>query len=86
MANLYMNHMYQSSGNTKRSGGSGGIGFTGLLQVALIVLKLLEKIDWPWWLVLAPTWCTTLFVIAIIIGYVMLSKWVNGDFDKKKEK
>lgn len=30
--------------------------FTGLLQVAFIVLKLCKVIDWSWWWVLAPTW------------------------------
>ena len=33
----------------------GGIGFTGVLQVAFIVLKLCKVIDWNWWCVLLPT-------------------------------
>ena len=32
----------------------GGIGFTGLLQIVFITLKLLEKIDWSWWWILSP--------------------------------
>ena len=40
--------------NSSSSSSSGGIGRTGLLQVAFIVLKLLDKIDWPWIWVLAP--------------------------------
>ncbi len=35
---------------------SGGIGFTGLLAVAFIVLKLTGAISWSWWWVLAPLW------------------------------
>ena len=33
---------------------AGGVGFGGLLQVALIVLKLCKVIDWKWSLVLLP--------------------------------
>lgn len=32
-----------------------GIGFTGLLQIAFIVLKLCNVINWSWWWVLLPT-------------------------------
>lgn len=28
----------------------------GLLGIAFIVLKLMELIDWEWWLVLSPFW------------------------------
>ena len=34
----------------------GGISFFGLLQIVFIVLKLIDKIDWSWWWVLAPMW------------------------------
>ncbi len=36
------------------SSSSGGIGFSGLLTIVFIVLKLVGKIDWSWWWVLAP--------------------------------
>lgn len=32
------------------------IGFTGLLSIAFIILKLLHVIDWRWLWVLAPLW------------------------------
>lgn len=38
------------------TGSSGGIGVTGLLGVAFIVLKLCHVINWPWLWVLAPFW------------------------------
>ena len=43
-----------------------GNGITGLdaLQIALIVLKLLDKISWSWWIVLLPFIVT--FGVAII--------------------
>lgn len=44
----------------------GGITFLGLLQVALIVLKLCNVIDWTWALVLAPLWIE-LGIVAIFI-------------------
>ena len=37
-------------------GSSGGIGFVGVLTIVFIVLKLLGKITWSWWWVLAPIW------------------------------
>lgn len=46
---------------------SGGIGFTGLLAVAFIVLKLTGAISWSWWWVLAPLW------LPIIVGLVLIA-------------
>lgn len=54
-----------------QSAGSGGTGFFSLLQVALIVLKLINKIDWPWWVVFAPTWGLTIIAI-VVIGAIMI--------------
>ena len=45
----------------------GGISFFGLLQITFIVLKLIDKIDWSWWWVLAPMWISSLFVIVAIV-------------------
>ena len=43
---------------------SGGIGFYGLLTVALIVLKLTSVIAWSWWWVLAPMWLPVALTLA----------------------
>lgn len=48
--------------------------FTGLLQVAFIVLKLCNVINWSWWWVLAPTWIPLaivmlLWLVAIIVSH-----------------
>ena len=48
------------------SSSSGGIGFLGLLTVVLVVLKILGKITWPWWWVLAPIWMGWAFVLAVL--------------------
>lgn len=42
--------------SNNNSGTSSGIGVTGLLLVAFIVLKLCKVITWLWWWVLAPAW------------------------------
>lgn len=54
---------------------AGGIGFTGLLTIAFIVLKLCKVIEWSWWWVLSPLWISVclvvaIFLIAVIIGII----------------
>ena len=44
---------------------TGGIGVVGLLQVAFIVLKLCNVIDWSWWWVLAPLWISVALGLSI---------------------
>ena len=46
---------------------NGGIGFTGLLTIVFIVLKLTGYIEWSWLWVLCPLWISVLLVIAIYI-------------------
>lgn len=53
--------------DSKSGGTGGGVGVTGLLQVAFIVLKLCKIIDWAWVWVLAPTWITILIVIVVTV-------------------
>lgn len=53
---------------------SGGVGVTGLLQVAFIVLKLCGVIDWSWWWVMAPSWITLLLVIAAIGAVALIQR------------
>ncbi len=50
------------------SSSSGGIGFSGLLTVVFVALKLLGKIDWSWWWVLSPLWISTALALVILIG------------------
>lgn len=45
---------------------TGGIGVTGLLQVAFIVLKLCKIIEWSWFWVLAPSWISFLLALLLI--------------------
>lgn len=51
---------------------SGGIGFTGLLTIVFIILRLIPYgdghiINWSWWWVLSPLWINVLLVIAVVL-------------------
>jgi hypothetical protein len=58
---------------------SGGAGFTSLLLVAFIVLKLCGVIDWSWWWVLSPVW-----VSLAIWGLVAIGIGIYYRFHEKK--
>ena len=54
----------------------GGIGFSGILTIVFIVLKLTDVISWDWVWVLAPAWISlsislVLFVIAAVIKLIL---------------
>lgn len=47
-----------------------GMGFSSMLAVAFIVLKLCHVIDWSWVWVLSPLWiggCIWLLVVLIVV-------------------
>ena len=50
------------------------IGFLGLLQIVFIVLKVLNKISWSWWMVFIPLYIEIALIIAIIAFYVIRHK------------
>jgi hypothetical protein len=60
---------------------NGGIGFCGLLTVVFVTLKLVDKIDWSWWLVLSPLWIPITTVL-IICGSLLLTAAIIEAFDK----
>lgn len=62
---------------------SGGIGATGLLGIAFIVLKLCGVIDWSWWWVLSPYWGALAIVLAGA-AFVMLGALIGALRNKKK--
>ena len=51
---------------------SGGIGFSGLLTIVFIILKLIGKIDWSWWWVLSPLWITSALCMLIFISILIV--------------
>ena len=52
---------------------SGGIGFTGLLFIVFLVLKLLHIIDWSWWWITAPLWAPVALLILIFIILIIIA-------------
>lgn len=61
--------------NNKSNNVSGGMGVTGALGVAFVVLKLLDIIEWSWLWVLSPFWLplvlgVVMLVISIILEYI----------------
>ena len=61
-----------SDNNAKATASASGIGFTGLLTIAFIVLKLCHVIDWSWWWVLSPIWISVAIVITIIVLMLLI--------------
>jgi len=49
------------------SSSSSGVGFSGLLTVAFIVLKLTHVIDWKWIWVLSPLWISLSIALIILL-------------------
>ncbi len=56
--------------STKTEIVSSGIGFFGLLTIALIVLKALDKIEMSWfWVLTLPIWGPLSIVALAILGF-----------------
>lgn len=51
-----------------------GIGFTGLLTIVFIVLKLLGAITWSWWWVLSPIWISVVLVVLLFALLVLFAE------------
>ncbi len=52
---------------------SGGIGFTGLLTIVFIILKLTSVIAWSWWWVLSPLWIS-LVILLVCVSIIVAVK------------
>lgn len=52
-------------------GATAGIGFSGLLTIAFIVLKLTKVIDWKWIWVLSPVWISIGLVIVTVLVFII---------------
>ena len=64
----------KSSNNSNTTTVSGGIGFSGLLTIVFIVLKLCGVIDWSWIWVFSPMWISAALCVAIFIFIIMIFK------------
>ncbi len=62
------------------------MGFTEVLTIIFIVLKLLNIIDWNWFLVLLPEIIAlTIYIIVVIIG-IFQYRSINKELKKMKDK
>jgi hypothetical protein len=55
-----------------KEGSTGGVGFTGLLLLLFIALKLCGVIDWMWLWVLAPLWIPLVLFLAFLCTVVVV--------------
>lgn len=63
----------------KEVNATAGVTFLGLLQIVFIVLKIIGKINWSWWLVLLPTWID----ISICIIIIAIAIWIASMSNKR---
>ncbi len=63
---------------------SSGIGFTGLLTIVFIVLKLTNVINWSWLWVLSPVWITAAIIFAIVIIGLGVTYLIIKPIEKRK--
>ena len=54
---------------------SSGIGFTGLLTIVFIILKLCGIIAWSWWWVLSPLWISTILWVILVVILLLAGGW-----------
>ena len=60
------------------------IGFSGILFIVFLILKLTNVIAWSWWWVTAPLWITIALNILIIISIVLFQFIINRKKRNKK--
>ena len=65
-----------------------GIGFTGILFIVFLILKLTDAIDWSWWWVTAPLWGGLAIVLAIfaVVAVVGLTATGIGSVMEKRRR
>ena len=66
------------------------MGITELLTVAFVVLKLLGKIEWPWWQVVLPEIIAVaiylVFFLYGLIGSLYSQRQISRRFKQKRSK
>lgn len=60
------------------------IGFSGILFIVFLILKLTNVIAWSWWWVTAPLWITIALNILIIISIVLFKFIIHRRKRNKK--
>lgn len=60
-----------------------GIGFTSLLTILFIALKLMGVISWSWVWVLAPIWICWLVAIIIVVAVTLWLTYLQNIINRK---
>ena len=68
------------SNKSNSSSVGNGIGFTGLLTIVFIILKLLGKITWSWLWVLSPIWINVGIVCIVLIIAFAIALLSEGEW------
>jgi len=63
--------------NRNNNTSKGGIGFTGVLTIAFIVLKLCGVISWGWLWVLSPIWISIGLVLLILVVACIIAAFTD---------
>lgn len=58
--------------NDNNKSGGAGIGFTGLLTLVFIVLKLTHVIKWSWVWVLSPVWISSILAVVLVVTIIFI--------------
>lgn len=61
------------------------MGITEVLTIVFIVLKLLNVIEWNWFLVLLPEIIAIIFYVIIFIIWIIQFRSINKEFKNMKE-
>jgi predicted tellurium resistance membrane protein TerC len=70
--------------NTNNTNNSAGVGFTGLLTLLFIALKLTGYVTWSWWWVLSPLWISFLLAAGLLIGVLAITAFTTTKKRKNK--
>ena len=62
------------------------MGFTEVLTIIFIVLKLLNIIDWNWFLVLLPEIIALTIYLIVVIIEIFQYRSINKEFKRMKDK
>lgn len=66
-----------------------GFGCLGTIGVVLVILRAFRLITWSWWIVTAPLWGPSAFLLAAfaVMGMLSLPKdWIKKKREKKEGK
>ncbi len=67
--------------NNKQQATSSGIGFTGVLFITFLILKLCGVITWSWFWVCSPLWIPLAIALSIVL-VVLIAAGIAYLFDR----